>query len=135
MYQGKRAAFAANQRLLYFPGIAGAQKLAKVAGTALGNNVFDLLIHQVFIARHVAPRTKNTDGRWEIRAVLLCAAACFSVSFRCPWKTSTERATNVASDPMAKETGLNGRSNDPKGVDFAFLLSSEVGEYCPFVSP
>src|SRR5438046_10264411 len=70
MYQGKRAAFAANQRLLYFPGIAGAQKLAKVAGTALGKNVFDLLIHQVFIARHVAPRTKNTDGRWEIRAVL-----------------------------------------------------------------
>jgi len=24
---------------------------------------------------------------------------------------------------------VNGRSRDPKGVDFAFLLSSEVGEY------
>src|SRR5437879_12147291 len=67
---GKKAAFAANQRLLYFPGVAGAQEFAEVAGAALGNNVFDLLIHQVFIARHVAPRTKNTDGSWEIRPVL-----------------------------------------------------------------
>ena len=67
---GKKAAFAANQRLLHFPGVAGAQKLAEVAGATLGDDVFDLLIHQVFIARHVAPRTKNTDGRWEIRAVL-----------------------------------------------------------------
>src|SRR5437879_13764827 len=66
---GKKAAFAANQRLLYFPGVAGAQEFAEVAGAALGNNVSDLLIHQVFIARHVAPRTKNTDGRWEIRAL------------------------------------------------------------------
>ena len=27
----------------------------------------------------------------------------------------------MASDPIARETGLKGRSNDPKGVDFAFL--------------
>ena len=65
----------------------------------------------------------------------LWVAACFSVSFRCPWKTSTERATKVASEPIASDIGLKGRSTDPKGVDFVFLLNSEVGEYWPFVNP
>ena len=51
------------------------------------------------------------------------------------WKTSTERATNVASAPMAREIGLNGRSVVPKGVDLVFLPISEVGEYWPLVRP
>ena len=54
---------------------------------------------------------------------------------RCCWKTSTERATNVASAPMASEMGLNGRSAVPKGVDFVFLPISDVGEYWPLVRP
>ena len=45
------------------------------------------------------------------------------------------RATNVASAPSASETGLNGLSTDPIGVDLVTLPGSEVGEYCPFVRP
>jgi len=30
---------------------------------------------------------------------------------------------------------LNGRSGEPKGVDFVTLWNSEVGEYWPFVKP
>ena len=63
------------------------------------------------------------------KAEPLCAAACLRVSFRWDWKTSTERATKVASAPIASDTGLNGRSTEPNGVDFVFLLNSEVGEY------
>src|SRR6202040_3548385 len=65
----------------------------------------------------------------------LWAAACFRVSFRWPWKTSTERATKVASAPMARDRGLNGRSTEPNGVDLLFLFSSDVGEYWPLVNP
>ena len=64
-----------------------------------------------------------------------CAAAFLSTAFRCGWKTSTERATNVASAPRASESGLKGRSTEPYGVDFAFFPTSEVGEYCPLVRP
>ena len=45
------------------------------------------------------------------------------------------RATKVASAPSASDTGLNGRSSEPIGVDLVTLPSSEVGEYCPLVSP
>jgi len=38
----------------------------------------------------------------------------FQRLFQVSLKTSTERATKVASDPMASETGLNGRSSDPR---------------------
>ena len=48
---------------------------------------------------------------------------------------SIERATNVASAPSASETGLNGQSSEPIGVDLVTLPSGVVGEYCPFVSP
>jgi hypothetical protein len=33
------------------------------------------------------------------------------------------------------ERGLNGWSSDPSGVDFVTFPSSDVGEYCPLVSP
>jgi hypothetical protein len=46
-----------------------------------------------------------------------------------------ERATNVASAPIASESGLNGQSSEPIGVDFVTFPSSDVGEYWPFVSP
>ena len=45
------------------------------------------------------------------------------------------RATNVASAPSASDTGLNGSSSEPIGVDLVILPSSDVGEYCPLVSP
>jgi len=44
-------------------------------------------------------------------------------------------ATNVASAPIASDSGLNGKSSEPIGVDFVTLPSSLVGEYWPFVSP
>ena len=45
------------------------------------------------------------------------------------------RATKVASAPRASETGLNGLSSEPIGVDLVTLPISEVGEYWPLVSP
>jgi hypothetical protein len=45
------------------------------------------------------------------------------------------RATNVPSAPSARETGLNGWSTEPIGVDLVIFPGSEVGEYCPLVSP
>ena len=45
------------------------------------------------------------------------------------------RATKVASAPRARLSGLNGRSREPNGVDLVTLATSEVGEYCPLVSP
>ena len=48
---------------------------------------------------------------------------------------SIVRATNVAPEPSANETGLNGLSTDPKGVDFVRRPTCDVGEYWPFVRP
>ena len=45
------------------------------------------------------------------------------------------RATNDASAPIASDTGLNGWSSEPIGVDFVTLPTSDVGEYCPLVRP
>ena len=67
---GKKAAFAVNQRLLYFPGVAGPQKLPKVAGAALGDDVLDLLVHDVFVSRKIIPGSENADRRGEARPVL-----------------------------------------------------------------
>jgi hypothetical protein len=39
------------------------------------------------------------------------------------------RATKDASAPRASETGLNGESSDPSGVDLVIFPSSDVGEY------
>src|ERR1700737_5629481 len=88
------------------------------------------------VSENHAPSLKMLQFvRISTKAEPLCAAACLSVSFRCAWKTSTERATKVASAPMASEIGLNGRSTEPNGVDFVFLLNSDVGEYWPLVKP
>ena len=54
---------------------------------------------------------------------------------RCLRSLSRVRATKVASAPSASETGLNGSSTDPAGVDFVIFPVSDVGEYWPFVSP
>ncbi len=54
---------------------------------------------------------------------------------RCLRSESTVRATKVASAPRASETGLNGLSTEPIGVDLVTLPGSEVGEYWPLVRP
>ena len=57
------------------------------------------------------------------------AAAAESTEVRCLRSESMVRATNVASAPSASETGLNGWSTEPIGVDLVTLPGSEVGEY------
>ena len=64
-----------------------------------------------------------------------CAAAARSTSERPLRSESSARATNVASAPSATDTGLNGWSSEPIGVDLVILPTSEVGEYWPLVSP
>lgn len=64
-----------------------------------------------------------------------CSAAARSTLVRCLRSESTVRATNVASAPMASDTGLKGASSEPIGVDLVTLPSSDVGLYWPFVSP
>ena len=54
---------------------------------------------------------------------------------RCLRSESMVRATKVASAPRASDTGLNGVSTEPTGVDLVTLPTSEVGEYWPLVSP
>jgi hypothetical protein len=57
---------------------------------------------------------------WKIstNAAPLCAAAARSTSVRCARSVSIERATKVASAPIASDSGLNGQSSEPYGVDF-----------------
>jgi len=59
-------------KLFHFPGVARAKELAEVAAAALGDNVFDLLVHHVFVAWHLAPRTEDPDGRWEVGRCSMC---------------------------------------------------------------
>ena len=63
------------------------------------------------------------------------AAAWRSTSVRPLRSESSARPTNVASAPSASDTGLNGASTEPIGVDLVTLPTSEVGEYWPLVSP
>ena len=63
------------------------------------------------------------------------SAAARSTEVRCLRSESIVRATKLASAPSASDTGLNGWSSDPNGVDLVTLPSSEVGEYWPLVSP
>src|SRR5260370_8852441 len=64
------AVLGGSGKLFHVPGVARAKELAEITAAALGDDVFDLLVHHVFVAWHVAPRAENPDGRWEVRAVL-----------------------------------------------------------------
>ena len=74
---------------------------------------------------------------WRIstNAAPRCEAAARSTSSVPCLSVSIARATNVASAPIAIESGLKGWSTEPSGVDFVTLPRSEVGEYCPLVRP
>ncbi len=69
----------------------------------------------------------NEAPRW--------VAAARSTSVRCARSVSIARATKEASAPIAIDSGLNGQSRLPSGVDFVRVPSGLVGEYWPFVSP
>jgi hypothetical protein len=53
----------------------------------------------------------------------------------CFWCVSIVRATNVAPQPSANDTGSNGRSTEPIGEVLVFSPCGDVGEYCPLVRP
>jgi hypothetical protein len=74
---------------------------------------------------------------WKIsmNAAPSWSAAARITDCRCLRSESTDRATNEASAPSASDTGLNGWSSDPNGVDLVILPCSDVGEYWPLVSP
>ena len=65
----------------------------------------------------------------------LCAAAARSTSVSSLRSVSIARATNVASVPIARLSGLNGLSIEPIGVEPVRLPTGDVGEYWPLVSP
>ena len=69
------------------------------------------------------------------KAAPLCRWARRNIS--CMWARSMSwvRATKVASAPRASDTGLNGVSTEPNGVDLVTLATSDVGEYWPLVKP
>ena len=52
------------------PSVASAKKLGKVAGAALGDDVFNLLIHDVFIAREIVPGAQDADWGREAGTML-----------------------------------------------------------------
>ena len=56
--------------LANFPSIASVQELVQVAWAALGNYIFNLLVHHVFIAWEIVPGTKHTDWRGKAGAML-----------------------------------------------------------------
>ncbi len=56
--------------LANLPGVAGAEKFGEIAGAALGDDVFDLVVHDVFVAREVVPGAQNADGGGEAGAML-----------------------------------------------------------------
>ena len=56
--------------LLDFPGVAGVEEFVEIAGAALGDYVFDLLVHHVFVAGQIIPGAENADRCREAGAML-----------------------------------------------------------------
>src|SRR5690242_18771052 len=48
--------------LLHFPDVAGAEELVQVAGTFLGDDFLNLILHDVFVARQIIPSAEDADG-------------------------------------------------------------------------
>ncbi len=79
----------------------------------------------------------NTLQFWNTstNAAPLCSWARRKVSSMWARSMSWVRATKLASAPMATDSGLNGWSRLPNGVDLVTFPTSLVGEYWPLVSP
>src|SRR5271169_3755871 len=57
------------ERLLHFPGVAGAEKFIQTPWTFLCDHFLNLLVDDVFVARQIVPGTENADGSGESRAM------------------------------------------------------------------
>src|SRR5260370_6568192 len=55
---------------LHYPGVTGAKKFRDIARAALGDDVANLMIHQILIARNIIPRAKHANRCRESRALL-----------------------------------------------------------------
>ena len=79
----------------------------------------------------------NTLQFWKTstNAAPLWSWARRNVSIMWLRSMSWVRATKLASAPSATDSGLNGWSRLPNGVDLVTFPSSLVGEYWPLVSP
>ena len=107
------------------------------------NRIYGLTKGQYSPTSELGKVTKSTpvgsvDYPFNPVAVAMGVDATFvarSTDWRCLRSESMVRATKVASAPSASDSGLNGVSAEPTGVDFVILPISEVGEYCPLVSP
>ena len=114
-------------------------RIAAYAVTAVGTEADRFAVHQRDggeVARlRVLERIECAVV--EDRAVLvdLDQRGARSTEVRCLRSLSRVRATNVASAPSASDTGLNGVSTEPIGVDLVIFPVSEVGEYWPLVRP
>src|ERR1700745_2887460 len=96
---------------------------------------------RTLITRSAAPSLRSASNdpslkigqscRISTTAAPRCSAAARSTSVRPLRSESSARPTKVASAPSASDTGLNGWSSDPMGVDLVTLPTSDVGEYWP----
>ena len=65
----RRCQILRTKTLFHLPGVACAQQFGQIPAAALGDDSLDLIIHHIFVARHVAPGTEDPDGRGEVRSV------------------------------------------------------------------
>ena len=61
---------ASASALFHFPDVPGTQKLVQVAGTALGDDFLNLVLHDIFVAGQIIPSPENADRGREAGAVL-----------------------------------------------------------------
>src|SRR5271167_3886030 len=100
---------------------------------------------RTLITRSSAPSLRNASNEPSLKIgqscristteAPRCSAAARSTSDNPLRSESSARPTKVASAPSANDTGLNGWSSDPIGVDLVILPTSDVGEYWPLVRP
>src|SRR5207245_7614791 len=60
---------AAGDLLLNFPGVAGAKEFREIALTALGDDLGNLRVHDVLVAREIVPGAQDAERSRESRPV------------------------------------------------------------------
>src|SRR2546426_10133040 len=55
---------------LHYPGVAGAKKFRDIARAAFGDDVANLMIHQILVARNIVLGAQHANGRREARPLL-----------------------------------------------------------------
>ena len=106
-------------------------------------------MHVEVVATHLGDLDDSSTGCVDLDTVFVVLAeddrlavlepdpVLVSESISIVWLLSMSivRATKDASAPMARLTGLNGRSMEPIGLVLVIFPTSDVGEYWPLVRP